>query len=515
MASFELHSRHEWESWQRDLESLPLPAQEAARRRMARLGAPEEPDDGSQARENFLTFVRRLWPSYVHGRHHDVMADAFERIEKGELKRCIINMPPRSTKSRFTSILLPAWFLGRHPSKKIFEASYSVNLAQGFGRELRNLVKSDAYQAIFPGIHLAKDSRAAGRWSTAQGGEYFAVGKAGGAAGQGGDLVIIDDPHSEQDVLKNPKHEFEKTWQWYLAGPRQRLQPGAAILVVMTRWGAEDLTGKLIQQYAESEEELERWEVIELPAILPSGDPLFPEFWTIEELRATKATMPSSRWQANYQQSPVSEEAAIIKREWWKDWTKADPPACDFLVQAWDTAFSERDTACRSACVTWGLFRYHTHDDPPRLANGIILLDAWAQRVEFPELKAKARELYDKWKPDSLVVERKASGGPLIQELHRAGIYVYEMSASRANDKLTRTHAVADLFRSGAIWAPLGYRWVEQVRDEMASFPMGQYDDLHDACVWALLRLRQGNLIRIGSDEEDEEYKPRAPTRYY
>lgn len=492
---------------------LPGHIQAAVRRRLQQLRGPS-PALGPS--ENFLAFVRRVWPTYIHGRHHDVMADAFERIEKGQLKRCIINMPPRSTKSRFTSILFPAWYLGRHPHKKIFEASHSSSLAMDFGRELRNLVRGEEYQDIFPGVTLSQDARAAHRWNTRQGGEYFAIGKTGGAAGRGGDLVILDDVHSEQDVLKNPKHEFEKTWSWYLAGPRQRLQPGAAILVVMTRWGPEDLTGQLIRQYTESEEELERWEVIELPAILPSGEALFPQFWTLEELKATRATMPASRWQANYQQNPTSEEAAIIKREWWRDWKKGEPPICDFVVQSWDTAFSEKEKANRSACIVWGVFRYHDHAaDPPRLRSGIILMDAYAARLEFPELKAKAREMYDKWKPDSLVIEKKASGLPLIQELHRAGIYVHEVDAHRANDKVTRTHAVADLFSSGAIWAPLGYRWAEQVRDEMAAFPVAASDDLHDAAVWGLLRLRQGGLVKIGNDEEDEEYKPRKPTKYY
>jgi predicted phage terminase large subunit-like protein len=475
-------------------------------------------DPDSECREHFLPFVRRVWPDYIHGRHHDVMADVFERIEKGELKRCIINMPPRSTKSKFTSVLFPAWFLGRHPKKKIFEGSHTASLAMDFGRELRNLVAGEAYQGVFPGIKLAQDARAMHRWSTKQGGEYFAVGKTGGAAGRGGDLIIIDDAHSEQDVLKNAKAEFEKTWKWYLAGPRQRLQPQASILVVMTRWGADDLTGRLIRQYTEDEDELERWEVIELPAILPSGEPLFPEFWSIEELRATKATMPTTRWMANYQQRPTSEEGALIKREWWQNWTKADPPACEYVVQSWDTAFSEKDTANRSACIVWGVFRYHTHDDPPKTQSGIILLDAWAGRIEFPELKRKAKELYDQWKPDSLVIEKKASGGPLIQELHRAGIYVFDMgsSPSRSNDKVVRTNAVADLFNSGAIYAPLGQRWVEQVREEMAQFPTGEFDDLHDAAIWGLLRIRQGNLIRLGSDEEDDpDWKPRPPTKYY
>lgn len=497
---------------ERDFERLPAAAQNVIRERLLRLkGA----DPVRAARESFLPFVRRVWPEFVHGRHHDVMADVFERIEAGKLKRCIINMPPRSTKSKFTSVLFPAWYLGHHPHKKIFEGSHSASLAGDFGRELRNLVKTDTYQEIFPGVTLRQDSRAAHRWNTRQGGEYFAIGKTGGAAGKGGDLVVIDDPHSEQDVLKNPRHEFEKTWSWYLAGPRQRLQPGAAILVVMTRWGKEDLTGRLIKQYTETDEELERWEVIELPAILPSGDPLFPQFWSLDELRATKATLTTSRWMANYQQQPISEEAAIIKREWWRDWNKPEPPVCDFIVQSWDTAFSEKESSCRSACITWGVFRYKTSDDPPRTMTGIILLDAYAARIDFPELKIKAKDLYDKWKPDSLVVERKASGQPLTQELYRAGIYVTELNVARSNDKVSRTNAVADLFSSGAIWAPLGFRWVEEVREEMAAFPAAVDNDLHDAAVWGLLRLRQGNLIHLGSDFEDDEWTPRPATKYY
>lgn len=500
-----------------NLGSLTPAEQDLARASILKLTG-RDPD--VDCREHFLPYVRRVWPDFIHGRHHDVMADAFERIETGKLKRCIINMSPRSTKSKFASVLFPGWYLGKHPNKKILAGSHSAGLAMDFGRDLRNLVATDAYQGLFKGVKLAQDSRAAYRWSTKQGGEYFAIGKTGGAAGRGGDLVIIDDPHSEQDVLKNSKAEFEKTWKWYLAGPRQRLQPGAAILVVMTRWGEMDLTGRLIKQYTEGDDEaeLEPWEVIELPAILPSGDPLFPEFWKLEELAATRAIMPPARWAANYQQQPISEEGSIIKRDWWKNWTDTNPPSCEFIVQAWDTAFSEKESANRSACVTWGVFRFRTHDDPPRLKSGIILLDAWAARIGFPELKVKAREFYTQWKPDSLVIERKAAGEPLIQELFRAGIYTSDVAIpSRANDKVMRTNAVADMFSSGAIYAPLGHRWVEQVRHEMATFPMGEFDDLHDAAVWGLLRIRQGNLIHLGTDEEDleGEWKPRPPTKYY
>lgn len=469
----------------------------------------------TKARERFMPFVKSVWPEFIHGSHHDIMADVFERVERGELKRAIINMPPRSTKSRFASVLFPAWYLGKHPGEMVMQCSHTASLALDFGRDVRNLMATPDYQAIFPGIIMSRDARAAYRWNLEQGGKYFAVGKTGAAAGRGGNLVIIDDPHSEQDVLNDAKAEFEKTWQWYLAGPRQRLQPKAAILLVMTRWGSLDLTGQLKRQAIEDEDG-EQWEVIELPAILPSGEPMFPGFWSIGELRQAKATIPIGRWAANYQQQPASEEGAIVRREWWCDWKDPDPPECQYVVQAWDTAFSSKTSANRSAMVTWGVFRRRDHStDPPRLTTGIIMLDAWARRVDFPELKGEVKRQYELHKPDSLVIESRAAGVPLIQELWRAGIPAYEANPHRTQDKMIRMNSVTDLFSSGMVYAPLGRRWVEEVRQEFAEFPNGEFDDLADAGVWGLMRIRQGNLIRLASDETEEEWKPRPPRQYY
>jgi len=471
-----------------------------------------------ECREHFLPFVNQVWPDFIQGAHHAIMAEVFERVEKGKVKRVIINLPPRHTKSKFAAILFPGWYLGLHPGAKVMQCSHTLSLAMDFGRELRNLTKTPEYKSVFADFSLAQDKTAAGRWNTNQtGGEYFAVGRTGAAAGRGGDLIIIDDPHSEQAVIENPKLDFEKAWRWYLAGPRQRLQPNAAILVVMTRWGEQDLTGQLRRTEIEDEEG-EQWELIQLPALLPSGDPLFPEYWSREELERTKATMPVQRWQANYQQEPTAEEGAIIKREYWRDWTEGNPPLCDYICQAWDTAFSEKESANRSACITWGVFRRKMHAAPgevSHLETGVILLDAWARRVDFPTLKDWAKKLYDQWKPDTLVVERGATGVPLIQELWRAGIPVYEANPHKTRDKQIRTHAVADMFRSGMVWAPLRSKWAQDVREEMAAFPFGAYDDLHDAAVWGLLRIREGSFIRTASDETEEEYTPRARRSYY
>jgi predicted phage terminase large subunit-like protein len=491
----------------RSLQSLPADERARASARLGRLVDAAAPRD--EAHEKFLPFVRKVWPGFVHGSHHNIMANAFERIAAGELTRCIINLPPRHTKSKFASVLFPAWYLGKHPDRKILEASHTASLAMDFGRELRNLIASEDYQQIFPGVNLSQDARAAGRWNTTAGGSYFAVGASGAAAGRGGDLVVIDDPHSEQDVLSNSKAAFEKVWKWYTSGPRQRLQPHATVLICMTRWGALDLTGQLLRQLREGDLE-EDWELIELPAILAdkagAERSLWPEYWSLAEMQRTRAILPAAR-----------EEGAIIKREWWQDWREPEAPAnIEFIVQAWDTAFSSKDSANRSACITWGVFRFWQETDPRKLVTGIILLDAWAGRVDFPELKQKAREMHDRWKPGSLVIEKKASGGPLIQELRRAGVFARELNPSRSRDKVARTNAVADLFRSGVVWAALGHRFAQQVVEEMASFPDGEFDDMHDAAVWGLLCIREDReLIRIASDEEDEEWKPRPARKYY
>jgi predicted phage terminase large subunit-like protein len=498
-------TREEREHFRRRLEGVDLSA----------LLAEVQDYKHEDSREHFLPFVEHVWPEFISGRHHAIMAEVFERVDKGKCKRVIVNLPPRHTKSRFASVLFPAWYLGRHPTHQVMQCSHTASLAVDFGRDLRNLVSKDEFRTVFPELELSADKRAAGRWNTAAGGVYFAVGKTGAAAGRGGDLVIIDDPHSEQAVIENPKVDFEKTWKWYLAGPRQRLQPNAAIVVVMTRWGELDLTGMLRHQEIEDADG-EAWELVQLPAILPSGDPLFPEFWTIQELERTRATMPISRWMANFQQQPTSEEGAIVKREHWRNWAEHDPPSCDYIVQAWDTAFSAKDSANRSACVTWGVFRRRVAgSDPPQIETGIILLDAWVRRVDFPGLKDWAKRLYDQWKPDALVVERASVGTPLVQELWKAGIPCSEANPHRTRDKLTRTHAVADLFHSGMVWAPLRSKWVQDVMEEMASFPHGAYDDLHDAAVWGLLKIREGSFIRVSSDEAEEEYQPRRRREYY
>lgn len=477
------------------------------------LEALEDVQNKKKAKEDFISFVNLMWPSFISGRHHQKMASAFERVASGELKRLIINMPPRHTKSEFASYLLPAWFLGKYPEKKVIQTAHTAELAVGFGRKVRNLIQSEDFQNVFSGITLSSDSKAAGRWNTNKRGDYFAIGVGGAVTGKGADLLIIDDPHSEQDAQQgqfNPE-VYDRVYEWYTSGPRQRLQPGGAIIVVMTRWSLRDLTGQIMKSTG-NKKGMDDWEVIEFPAIMPSGKPLWPEFWSMDELDALRAELPPSKWNAQYQQNPTSEEGALIKREWWREWDRPNPPPCEIILQSWDTAFLKTQRSDYSACTTWGVF-YHP-DDTGRSQPNLIMLDAYKEKLEFPDLKRAAYEKYMEYEPDQMIVEKKASGAPLIFELRAMGIPVTEFTPSRGQDKIARANAVTDLFASGSIWHP-PTQWAHEVIEECAAFPSGEHDDYVDSTTQALLRFRQGGWVKAESDDWDDEPKYQRPIEYY
>ena len=491
---------------------LPLLSEQEQRQLLVELETLQELKRKELAQEKFLSFVGEVWPTFIGGRHHARMAEAFERVARGECKRLIINMPPRHTKSEFASYLLPAWFLGKYPGKKVIQTSHTAELAVGFGRKVRNLVDSEAYKKIFPDLALQADSKAAGRWNTSKGGDYFAIGVGGAVTGKGADILIIDDPHSEQEAALaqvNPDI-YDKVYEWYTSGPRQRLQPGGGIVIVMTRWSLRDLTGQVIKSSASRGGD--EWEVIEFPAILPSGNPLWPEFWSIDELEKLHTELPNGKWMAQYQQQPTSDSSAIVKREWWKIWPHERPPQCDYILQTWDTAFEKNTRADYSACTTWGVFY---NDEDGGLPN-IILLNAFKARMEWIELKKTAFEHYKDWEPDNILIEKKATGAPLIYEFRAMGIPAMEFSPGKGQDKISRLNAVSDVIASGKVWVP-DTRWAEELVDEIASFPSGEHDDLVDATTLALARFRQGGFIRLPSDEPDEPkfFKSQRSKAYY
>ena len=401
----------------------------------------------NKAKNDFMSFVKCVWPEFIEGSHHRHIAKKFNDLANGKINRLIVNMPPRHTKSEFASFLLPAWMVGRNPKLKIIQATHTGELAIRFGRKAKTLIDSDDYRKIFD-TRLREDSQAAGRWETAQGGEYFAAGVGGAITGRGADLLIIDDPHSEQDALSATA--MESAYDWYTSGPRQRLQPGGKIVCVMTRWSTKDLTGKLLAHQKEAKSD--KWHVVEFPAILEDDDPpvpVWPEYWKLEELESVKATLPVGKWNAQWMQNPTSEEGAILKREWWRKYDREDIPALHHVIQSYDTAFLKKETADYSAITTWGIF----YPDEDSGAN-LILLDAIKGRYEFPELRRLALEQYKYWNPETVIVEAKASGLPLTHELRQMDIPVINFTPSKGNDKHVRVNTCAPLFESGMIWAP-------------------------------------------------------------
>jgi len=465
--------------------------------------------------DDFLAFIDHVYTGYKVGPHHRQLAKIFEEIANGVKKRVIVNIAPRHGKSELISYLAPAWFLGKYPHKKVIMASHTADLAVNFGRRVRNLVGSDPYQEIFKNVKLQSDSKSASRWGTNYNGEYFAIGVGGALAGRGADLFIIDDPHSEQDAKLGKSDVFLPAWEWFQAGPIQRLMPGGAIIVVMTRWSKLDLTGQIVNQMVKNDE-VDEWEIVEFPAIMESKEgeelSLWPEFWPLEELQSKRATLDPRYWQSQYMQNPTSEEGALIKREWWKTWEHDVPPTCEFIIMSLDAAQEKNTRADYNALTTWGVFFNEEVDN-----YNIILLNAIKKRLEFPELKEMVLEEYGEWEPDSFIVEKKSNGAALYQEMRRMGIPVGEFTPGKGQDKISRVNSVADLFHSGIVWAP-EKRWAQEVIEECNDFPSGANDDLVDSTTLALARFRQGGFIRLPTDEKEDplfRYKSSGQKRLY
>ena len=460
----------------------------------------------NKGQENFIEYVKHMWPDVIIGAHHQRFAEKLEGVAKGEIKRLIVNMPPRHTKSEFASVFFPSWLLGLNPKLKRMQITHTAELAFRFGRKVRDLIDSPEYKDIFPEVSLKADNKSAGRWETNKGGEAFYAGIGGAVTGRGADLLVLDDIHSEQDAM-SPR-ALDNAWEYYSSGPRQRLQPGGSIVVVMTRWSTKDLTGRLLAKQAD--EKADQWEVVEFPAIFPdSGNILWPEFWNMDELEGIKASLPVSKWSAQWLQNPTSEEGAILKREWWQTWEHEDIPNMQYVIQSYDTAFSKNETADYSAITTWCVF-YPSEDSGPAL----LLLDVKKGRWDFPELKRVALEEYQYWEPDTVIIEAKASGMPLTHELRQMGIPVVNYTPGKGQDKIARVNAVSPMLESGMVYVP-ETRWAEELVEECAAFPYGDHDDLVDSTTQALMRYRQGGFIGLESDEDLDDNEPRQLKVYY
>jgi predicted phage terminase large subunit-like protein len=462
-----------------------------------------------RASTDFLSFCQYVWPEMLVGEHHKRIAAAFDRVVTGECKRLIIAMPPRHGKSQMGSYLFPAYLMGKKPDSKLIVGSHTAELAQRFGRMIRNLVDEEKYAEIFPDMKLSADSKAAGRWNTSHGGEAFFIGKGGAMTGRGGDVIILDDILDEQDAISDTA--MENTWSWYESGPRQRLQPNGAIILINTRWKTDDVAGRLLRM--QSNIKADQWEVLEFPAILPSGNPLWPGYWKLDELEKVKFSIGLKKWNAQWQQQPTNDEGAVLKREWWRKWKHDEPPECEYILQTLDTAYSKKETADFSVIATWGVF-YPSSDSGPNL----ILLSVNKGRWDFPELKRIAKREYVYWQPDNVLIEAKATGTSLQQELRKMGIPVTMYSPGgrrQGQDKVSRANAVAPILESGMVWYPENEEFAQDLVEECAAFPNGSHDDQVDVMVMALMRFRQGNFVKLEDDDDEERDPDSREVEYY
>jgi predicted phage terminase large subunit-like protein len=466
-------------------------------------------DARDKATSTFIDFCKYVWPEMLVGEHHLKIAEALDRVIAGKCKRLMIAMPPRHGKSQMGSYLFPAYLMGKLPQSKLIVGSHTAELAQRFGRMIRNLVEDERYAELFPNTKLSVDSKAAGRWNTNAGGEAFFIGKGGAMTGRGGDIVVLDDILDEQDAVSETA--MENTWEWYTSGPRQRLQPNGAIIIINTRWKTDDLSGRLLRQQGQLKSD--QWEILEFPAILPSGNPLWPGYWALDELEKVKMSIGLKKWNAQWQQQPTNDDGAILKREWWRRWKYDEPPNCSYIIQTMDTAYSKKETADFSVIATWGVFRPNADEGP-----GLMLLSVKKGRWDFPELKRVAKAEYVYWQPDNVLIEAKATGTPLQHELRKMGIPVtmYSPGGRRTGqDKVSRANAVAPILESGMVWYPEDEEFAQEMVEECAAFPNGSNDDQVDAMVMALMRFRQGNFVSLQDDDDEEREISDRVVEYY
>ncbi len=432
------------------------------------------------ARRDLACYAVAQWPQFERARHHELIISRLEAVERGEISRLMILTPPQHGKSLITSTIFPAWYLGRHPHRHLITGSYGQELADDFGRRVRNFLADSIHQAIFPDCRLSEDSTAAHRFNTTQGGSYFAVGRGGPITGRGADLLLLDDlikdnAEANSETIRRGLHE------WFASVAYTRLRPGGAIVLIQTRWHEDDLAGWLLREHRN-----ENWEVLSLPAIAEQnenfrteGEALWPERFPLAELERIRARIGGRAWTSLYQQRPAAAEGVVFRREWWQLYRPPLTLSLSRKVQSWDTGFKKGAENDFSVCTTWGIAE-----------NGYYLLHLWRSRVEFPELKRTLALLAEQWKPDAILVEDRASGQSLIQEL-KLGASLPVLPIKVDGDKVSRAQAVTPLIEAGKVFLPESAPWLGEYIDEMATFPTGVHDDAVDSTTQALNYLRE------------------------
>jgi len=482
-----------------------------------------------RARDDFLTFVKVFAPTLVSdfkmGRHIKLLCSKLQGVVDGDIKRLMVFLPPRSSKSLICSKLFPAWYIGNYANHEIMSVSHSDQLASDFGRTVRDIVNTEKFQRIFKGVALRSDVKAAGKWKTNKNGSYYAAGVRSQVAGRGANIALLDDVMSEEDSFSQTGRKYIK--EWYPAGLRTRLMPNGAIIIINTRYHYDDLCGWLLKQEKTAEQNTYPWEVISIPAWLneeaaelldlPVGSSYFPEWKSDEILRIDEQEIRASNgaryWNSLYMQDPSPDDGGIIKKKYINWWEYEEPPECQFIIQTYDTAFSTSRTADYSVIQTWGIF--HDYDEDYGHASHLILLGNTRGRYEYPELRRIAQDLYREFRPDVCIIERKASGQSLIQDMRRAGLPVLDYLPDK--DKVARVYASTPMMEAGRVWLPKNKVWADDLFSECMSFPNGSHDDQVDCMTMAVHYMKDSWNLTHPEDPswEDEGSKKDKRVAYW
>ena len=479
-----------------------------------------------EARDEFYIFVKMLahlmldGNDFRDGRHIESIAATLQDVDAGQVERLMLMLPPGSMKSVLL-MLYVAWGMGRHPTWRFMWISHTTDKAVECSGRIRDLLRTSEYQEIFPGAMIRDDMAGVTGWKLVSGGSFMPAGAGKSIAGYRFNVGILDDPLSEQTAKSDT--ERERVNNWYGPGFRSRKLPDSRVILVNTRWHVRDLSGYLLDKAARNNR-VDQWEVISIPAILdsaaakylmlPENESYWPEYMTMEDLSATRESLARADWAALYMQTPVGEDGNVFNKDDFQDWDEDEPPECDEIIQTLDTAFSTKAKADYSVIQTWGIFHISYTDDKgyEYQEPNVILLNQIRGRWTFPQLRRLAKEQYEQFNPDKMIIENKASGQSLIQDLKLNKLPVMPFQPDR--DKVTRAHAVTGIIERQRVWIPLKKKYAAELLQEALEFPKGAHDDAVDAMVMALLYLRK----RYELTQEivtRHETPTRAPVRSY
>tara|TARA_R110000803_G_scaffold26333_3_gene62436 strand:+ start:687 stop:2246 length:1560 start_codon:yes stop_codon:yes gene_type:complete len=483
------------------------------------------------AERHMHEFIRQCWPSIEPGRqykdnwHIEAICEHLEAVIAGDIRKLIINIPPRHMKSLTCDVAFPTWAWLHKPNLQFLFASYAGALAVRDSVKCRRLIKSPWYQRNWGDkFKLSGDQNQKQRFQNDHNGHRISTSVGGALTGEGGDIIVIDDPHNvneaESEAVRN------NTLDWWDTSVQSRLNDPTtgAFVVIMQRVHQNDLTGHILHNQTAEDPwthlcvpaEFEKQHPTPFFTVLPSAthkeDPrmdedelLWPERFTRKALDSLKVGLGTYAAAGQLQQRPAPKGGGILRSSWWRKWEQEEVPEFIYVLQSWDTAFSERDTASYSACTTWGIFnfgsRYH-----------IMLMHRFRARLPYPELRRHVRELHDEWRPDAIIVEKKASGQSIIQDLRQSGLPMLPYSPDR--DKVARAHAASPLLEGGLVWYP-DRKWAQEVIDHCAMFPAGDGADIVDTVTQALIRLRTMWYASPTEDDTDYEEPPERDDPLY